>query len=128
MVVRRWSMVVKTKHTSFDIVQALALELPDVSEGTMYGAPALKLRGKLLACMATNKSADPDSLVVQVGFVNRDLLVLKDPSVYYFRKHYASYPVVLVRLKAVSQSDLREVLEMAHRHMAGAVKRARRSR
>jgi hypothetical protein len=119
---------VKNTESAFDLVRELGLKLPDVSEGTMYGAAALKLRGKLLACMATNKSADPESLVVQVGFVNRDLLVLKDPSVYYFRKHYASYPVVLVRLKAVSKNDLREVLEMAHRHMAGAVKRARRRR
>ena len=109
-------------------MRELGLVMPGVVESTMYGAPALKLRGKLLACIATNKSADPDSLVVQVGFVNRDLLVVKDPDVYYYRKHYASYPVVLVRLNAVSKNDLREVLEMAHRHMAGAVKRARRRR
>ena len=70
----------------------------------------------MLACIATNKSADPDSLVVQVGFVNRDLLIVKDPSTYYVRKHYVSYPVVLVRLKTVSRNDLREVLEMAWRY------------
>jgi hypothetical protein len=102
--------------------------MPGVVESTMYGAPALKLRGKLLACIATNKSADPDSLVVQVGFVNRDLLVVKDPEVYYYRKHYASYPVVLVRLRRVTRSDLKEVLEAAQRYLAGAAKRARRRR
>ena len=111
------------KRAAFDDAREIGLSLEGVEEGTMYGAPALKMRGKLLACMATNKSADPDSLVVQVGFVNRDLLVVKDPDVYYYRKHYASYPVVLVRLNRVARSDLREVLEMAHRHMAGAVKR-----
>ena len=116
------------KRAVFDIARELGLKLEGVEEGTMYGAPALKLRGKLLACMATNKSADPDSLVVQVGFVNRDLLVVKDPDVYYYRKHYASYPVVLVRLNRVTQTDLREVLEMAHRHMSSAGRRSRRAR
>jgi hypothetical protein len=111
------------KRAAFDIARELGLSLEGVEEGTMYGAAALKMRGKLLACMATNKSADPDSLVVQVGFVNRDLLVVKDPDVYYYRKHYASYPVVLVRLNGVTRGDLREVLEMAHRYMSSTVKR-----
>ncbi len=93
----------------------------------MYGSPALKLRGKMLACLAINKSADPDSLVVQVGFVNRDLLIVKDPSTYYLRKHYASYPVVLVRLNHVARSDLREILEMAWRY-ANPDKRTTRNR
>lgn len=116
------------KRAAFDIARELGLSLEGVEEGTMYGAPALKMRGKLIACMATNKSADPDSLVVQVGFVNRDLLVVKDPDVYYYRKHYASYPVVLVRLNRVTRSDLQEVLEMAHRYMSAAARRSRRGR
>jgi hypothetical protein len=115
----------RKKTAAFDLVRELGLSLPDVVDATMYGAPALKLRGKLLACIATNKSADPDSLVVQVGFVNRDLLVVKDPDVYYYRKHYASYPVVLVRLKRVARADLREVLGMAHRHLSSASRRTR---
>jgi len=116
------------KRDAFAIAREFGLGLPDVEEGTMYGAPALKLDGKLFACMATNKSADPESLIVQVGFVNRDLLVAKDPDVYYFRKHYASYPVVLVRLNRVSPGDLHEVLEMAHRYMSSYVTRRRPKR
>ena len=111
------------KSDAFEVVRELGLSLPDVEESTMYGAPAIKLNGKMLACIATNKSADPDSLVVQVGFVNRDLLVAKDPSIYYVRKHYVSYPVVLVRLKAVKRNDLREVLEMAWRYASGSRKK-----
>ncbi len=113
----------RTKKGAFDVVRELAAHLPGVEESTMYGSPALKLRGKMLACMATNKAADPDSLVVQVGFVNRDLLVVKDPKTYYLRKHYEGYPVVLVRLSVIARDELREILEMAHRHVSGTAKR-----
>ena len=69
----------RSRKDAFGLVRELGLGLPGVEESTMYGSPALKLRGKMLACMTTNKAADPDSLAVQVGFVNRDLLVVKDP-------------------------------------------------
>ena len=119
-----------TRKGAFDPVRELGLGLPGVEESTMYGAPALKLKGKMLACMTTNKAADPDSLAVQVGFVNRDFLVIKDPKTYYLRKHYEGYPVVLVRLNVIARDELREILEMAHRHMSTTAKprRPKRSR
>ena len=40
----------------------------------MYGAPALKIKGKLLACIPTHKSAEPDSLAVRIDFDQRDAL------------------------------------------------------
>ena len=49
------------RKTTFDDVRTIGLDLPDVEEATMYGAPALKVRGKLLACMASHKSAEPGS-------------------------------------------------------------------
>ena len=113
----------RTRKDAFDPVRELGLGLPGVEESTMYGSPALKLKGKMLACMTTNKAADPDSLAVQVGFVNRDLLVAKDPKTYYLRKHYEGYPVVLVRLSVIARNELREILEMAHRHVSGTAKR-----
>ncbi len=113
----------RTRKDAFDPVRELGLGLPGVEESTMYGAPALKLRGKMLACMTTNKAADPDSLAVHVGFVNRDLLVVKDPKTYYLRKHYEGYPVVLVRLSVIGLGELSEILEMAHRHLSGTPKR-----
>jgi hypothetical protein len=113
----------RTRRSAFEVVRELGLALPGVEESTMYGSPALKLRGKMLACIAVNKAADPDSLVVQVGFVNRDLLVAKDPKTYYLRKHYEGYPVVVLRLNVIARDELREILEMAHRHMSGTPKR-----
>ena len=87
--------------------------MPGVEEGTAYGAPALKLNGQLLACMATNKAAEPDSLVVRVDFAQRDELIAAEPDVYYLKDHYVDYACVLVRLKRMHPDALRDLLRMA---------------
>lgn len=77
----------------------------------MYGSPALKVRGKLLACVAINKSAEPDSLVVSIDFHQRAELMAADPDVYYLTDHYAGYPSVLVRLSQIHPDTLRDLLQ-----------------
>ena len=44
---------------TFDVVREIGLALADVEDSTMYGGLALKVRGKLLACLAIHKSAEP---------------------------------------------------------------------
>jgi hypothetical protein len=56
---------------TFDVVRRIGLTLPGVEEGSMYGSPALKLHGRLLAFVAINKSAEPDTLAVRTGFEGR---------------------------------------------------------
>ena len=46
---------------NFDTARKIGLALPDVVDGTAYGAPALKLGGKILACIPTNNSAEPNA-------------------------------------------------------------------
>ena len=93
----------------------------------MYGAPALKVRGKLLACMASHKSAEPGSLVVLIGFDERDALIGDDPRVYYVKPHYQDYPSVLVRLALIDREALRDLLHSAWRRVtASAPKRRKR--
>ncbi len=99
----------------FDTVRELGLALPDVVDGTAYGAPALKLRGKLLACIPTNKSAEPNSIVVRIDVEQRAELLRQQPHVYYITDHYAPHPTVLVRLSRISRGELRELLRDAHR-------------
>jgi hypothetical protein len=65
----------------FATVRKLGLALPDVAQSTMYGAPALRVRGHMFACMASHKSAEPNTLVVRVGFDQRDELIAADPEV-----------------------------------------------
>jgi hypothetical protein len=92
----------------------------------MYGAPALKLDGQLLACIATNKSAEPDTLVVRIDFFERDLRVANEPDVYYLKPHYVNYPCVLARLSTISDAALRDLLESGWRFVSTKSTRPKR--
>ena len=54
---------------------ALAHEFPDLQESTMYGSPALKLGKRLVACVASHRSAEPGSVVVRTDFAQRAALL-----------------------------------------------------
>ena len=99
---------------TFDTVRELGVALPDVVDGTAYGAPALKLRGKVLVCVPTNKSAQANSVVVRIDFEQRAELLRQDPKIYYITDHYAPHPTVLVRLSKIARGDLKELLRDAH--------------
>ena len=101
--------------TNFDTVRKIGLTLPGVEEGTAYGSPALKVRGKLLACVPVHRSAEPGSLAVRVGFDDRAELLAAAPDVYYMTDHYLAYSAVLVRLSRVTPDVLRDLLGMAHK-------------
>jgi hypothetical protein len=73
----------------FDAVRKIGLISPGVEERTAYGAPALKVRGKLLACVPIHRSAEPNSLAVRVGFDDRAELLSTAPDVYYVTDHHS---------------------------------------
>jgi hypothetical protein len=100
---------------AFETVRKIALALPGVEETTAYGSPALKVHGKLMACIAINRSAEPGSLMVRVDFDDRAELLAAAPDVYYLTDHYAPYNAVLVRLSLVNSDVLRDLLGMAHK-------------
>ena len=110
----------------FAAVRAAAAGLPGVVETTMYGAPALKLRGKLVACMASHKSAEPGTLVVRVDFERRAEMIAAAPEVYYLTDHYVNYTSVLVRLSRVGADELRDLLRMAYRFVSEETRPRRR--
>jgi hypothetical protein len=99
----------------FDTVRKIGLALPGVEESTAYGSPALKVRGKMLACVPTHRSAQPGSLAVRVGFDDRAELLAAAPDIYYVTDHYLNYNAVLVRLSRVTPDVLRDLLGMAHK-------------
>ena len=113
---------------TFATVKKIALALPEVEEGTAYGSPALKLHGQLLACIPTNKEAEPDSVVVRVDFAQRDELLAAEPDVYYLKQHYVDYACVLVRLKRVHPDALRDLLSMAWKFVNSKAKIKRKRR
>jgi hypothetical protein len=108
---------------NFDTVRKIGLTLPGVEEGTAYGSPALKVRGKLLACVPTHRSAEPGSIVVRVGFDDRAELLAAAHDVYYVTDHYLNYTAVLVRLCRVTPDVLRDLLGMAHKFVTARRRR-----
>src|ERR1700739_2706455 len=99
----------------FDTVRKIGLALPGVEESTAYRSPALKVRGKLLACVPAHSSAEPGSLAVRVGFDDRAELLAAAPDVYHVTDHYLNYSSVLVRLSRVTPGVLRDLLGMAYK-------------
>lgn len=106
------------KAPTFETVRKMGLALPDVEVDTAYGSPALKVRGKMFACLAIHRSAEPGSLVVRLDFAQREELMAADPDTYYVTDHYADYPAMLVRLPRVHPDALRDLLLMAWRFVS----------
>ena len=100
---------------SFETVRKIGLELAGVEESTMYGAPALKVHGALLACLPSHRSAEPGSVVLRVDFADRAALLAEAPKIYYITDHYLNYPAVLVRLSRATPEVLRDLLGMAYK-------------
>jgi hypothetical protein len=111
---------------NFDTVRELGLVMPGVVNDTAYGAPALKLSGKLVACIPTNKSAEANSLVVQIDVEHRAELLRQQPDIYYITDHYAPHSTVLVRLSKISRTDLKELLRDACRFVSSSASKAAR--
>jgi hypothetical protein len=105
---------------TFRTVRAIGLRLPAVEETTMYGAPALKLDGRLVACMASHKSAERGTLVVRTTFEQRDAMIAEEPETYYVQPHYETFPVVLIRLSSVTREAMEDLVTGAARLILAA--------
>jgi hypothetical protein len=103
------------RKIDFDTVLKIGLALPGVESSTLYGVTGLKVHGKLLACPAINKSAEPNSLMIRIDNDQRDALIAEDPDTYYITDHYAGGAAVLVRLSRVNAAQLRDLLSAAWR-------------
>jgi hypothetical protein len=98
--------------------------LPDVERTTSWGAPTLKVRGgKMLACKAINKQAEPNTLVVCMPIADRDELIEAEPETYYLKPHYQNYPCVLVRLSKIQPDALRDLMRMGWEFARSQAKR-----
>ncbi len=115
------------RGTSFKAVESIGRTLPDVEVTTTYGQPALKVHGKMFVCIASNKSAEPNTLVVMMDFADRDALIEDDPGTYYLKDHYRNYPCVLVRLSRIHPDALRDLVIGAHRFVSARARKKKRS-
>ena len=97
-----------------ETVRRLALALPEVEEGTSYGTPAWKVRKKSFARLRE----DGETLVVHVDLGEKEMLMAAEPEVFFETPHYHGYALVLVRLAAIEEDELAEVLEDSWRRKA----------
>ena len=91
---------------AFAPVRKAAIGLPEVEEGTSYGTPALFVRGKFFARIWE----DGGTLVIRADFDSRDAMLRARPKIFYLTDHYLGYPAVLLRLSAVSATQLAAAL------------------
>jgi len=98
----------------FDSARKIALALPGAEEGTSYGTPAFRVRGKLFLRLHDSR----ESLVVRVDLDERDLLMQADGKAYFITDHYKDHPMMLVGLAHVGRADLAGLIEQSWRRVA----------
>ena len=103
---------------TFDDVKRLGLALAGTEVSTSYGSPSLKVKGRMYACIAINKQAEPNSLVLLLPHARRDVLLAEDPKTFYLKPHYQDGPVVLARLGSITERTLGALLAESHAFMA----------
>jgi len=105
------------KKLTYNDVFTMGLKLPGVVKTTNKLSTALKVRGKILACPAINKSAEPDSLMVSINREKREELLFTLPEIFYVTPHHIGYACVLVRLGKITCKVLQYLLETALAYM-----------
>jgi hypothetical protein len=101
---------------TFEEVMAVALRLPEVKASIKHdGSTVLKAGGSFMAAVASDESAEADTLVVRCEFDDRELLLEDAPDTYYVTDYYAKYPLVLVRLSELTEDALRDLLSVSRK-------------
>jgi hypothetical protein len=85
------------------------MALPEVEEGTSFGTPAFKVKGKLLARL----KEDGETVVVRVALELKEALIAENPDVFFTTPHYDGYAAVLIRIAKITKPDLVRVMEEA---------------
>jgi hypothetical protein len=92
---------------TWEEVRELALTLPEVEEGTSFGAPCFRVRGRAFAGVSRHEGA----VWTRCDREERPLLVASDPEAYRLTPHFERSPAyLLVWLEHVRREDLRERL------------------
>src|ERR1700737_314869 len=102
-------MATRRKAVTFELIRKLAMQHPGVEDGTSYGTPALRVKGKFMARL----KEDGESVVFRVGFDERDLLMQTRPNVFYITDHYLGYPAVLMHLSTATEKEAADIVAMA---------------
>ena len=121
----------------WDDVRRIATALPDVIEGTTYGAMAWNVGGKLMAWERPLRGRDLTELGLDeqtepvLGTAVEDeptklALIDEDADVFFTTEHFTGYAAILVRLERIAVPRLDELIDAAW--FARAPVRLRRER
>lgn len=94
-------------------VERLGKKLPEVEESTWFNTPSLKVRKRSFV-----RLKEPGVIVVLVDLDEKEALLQAEPDVFFATPHYDGYPAMLVRLGAIADDELREVLTESWRRVA----------
>jgi hypothetical protein len=114
MATRRSKPASSRSGVTFERARLVAHDFPGVEDGSSYGTPALKVRGKLLARLHQSG----ECLVLRADLLDREILMQSDPEVFFITDHYRGYPWVLVRFATVDPRALPDLIERAWRLVA----------
>ncbi|MEO8295700.1 MAG: hypothetical protein ABI613_09310 [Gemmatimonadota bacterium] len=109
-------------------VRRIALALPGVQEGENRFAFSVPHKGKLKGFVwvwmeriqpKKPRVAQPKVIAARVAsMVDKDFLLSLDPEKFFSEPHYDGFPAILIRLPAISASELRPIITEAWRTMA----------
>jgi hypothetical protein len=68
-----------------------------------------------MAGVAAPRRAEPGTLVVRADLEDREAMIADAPGTYYLTDYHRRHPVMLVRLSAIDDDALRDVLSMSWR-------------
>ena len=89
-------------------VRKLVLSFPETEEGTSYGQPSFKVKGKFFTRI---RAEDASLVLLEVPFDEREMLMEADPETFHITPHYKDYPSVLARIETVDPGSLKTFLE-----------------
>lgn len=102
---------------------AIASTFADVELGSTDGFPAFKVRGKTFAWFPEKKEVPAGTIGVRMSIMEREYLIARDPTLYFFTPHYRDYDAVLAHVDLMSDADLGELLESGYEFMVKLKKR-----
>lgn len=89
---------------------AKTTKLPGIDEGTSYGTPGMKVKGKFLL-----RVREPDVLVLMCSLEEKEFLMQNAPKIYFETDHYKGWPYVLIRLSKIKDDELAHRVAVAWR-------------
>jgi hypothetical protein len=102
------------KRTEARVQKAIkASRLPGIEDGTSYGYPSIKVRGKFLM-----RIKDAETLVFTCPLEEKAMLMEAAPEIYFETDHYVGWSAVLARASAISDAELAHRIERAWRVQA----------